>query len=283
MIELKGFPLRDQLRDIPSEDGKPAENASEDCAPTSIAAGVQHLTGAKVSADRLKDDVYGQGYVGGGAARSYVAEVAKLGVRLTVRSGSQAQLIGILREELRAGHPCLITMPSHWNTAPKNPMHPGNSHCGVVYAIDETDSGQMWVMNPWRGFAQKQSIAWWRARLCYGQVWPMARIEVAKPTEKPQTVPASGLPAGWSDDGQTLTAPNGQPVVDGFRAFVLERLQVNAWPGGLPQSAEWKTAAGMAVQPFDQTTLLWNPGDRAPRYANVTELSALVRQLHQAA
>lgn len=30
-----------------------------------------------------------------------------------------------------------------------------------------------------------------------------------------------GVPKGWSDDGKTLTAPNGVPVVRGFREFIL--------------------------------------------------------------
>lgn len=34
------------------------------------------------------------------------------------------------------------------------------------------------------------------------------------------------VPAGWHDDGTTLTAPNSKTVVHGFRDFVL------AWPGG---------------------------------------------------
>jgi N-acetyl-anhydromuramyl-L-alanine amidase AmpD len=31
----------------------------------------------------------------------------------------------------------------------------------------------------------------------------------------------SGIPANWSDDGQTLTAPNGHKVVRGFRNYIL--------------------------------------------------------------
>jgi hypothetical protein len=35
----------------------------------------------------------------------------------------------------------------------------------------------------------------------------------------------SGVPSGWADDGTTLKAPNGVPVVHGIRAFVL----ANSW------------------------------------------------------
>jgi len=36
------------------------------------------------------------------------------------------------------------------------------------------------------------------------------------------TSKVGGVPVGWKDDGKTLTAPNGMPVVEGFRAKVLQ-------------------------------------------------------------
>lgn len=33
----------------------------------------------------------------------------------------------------------------------------------------------------------------------------------------------SGITSGWKDDGKTLVAPNGVPVVKGFREYVLAR------------------------------------------------------------
>ncbi len=275
MIELKGFPLRDQLRDIASEDGKPAENASYDCVPASIAAGIQYLTGRVVSADALKDAVYGQGYVGGGAARSYVHEVARYGVALTVRSGSsQAQLIAILRDELRRGHPALITMPSHWSVAPADPLHPGPSHVGIVYAIDESDSGQMAVMNPWHGFRHIQPIAWWRARLCYGQVWPMARINEAASA-------VTQLPGGWTDDAAAgvLRGANGVPVVRGFRDYVLARVKARTWQGGYAYEPEW-SGAGMSIQPFAAALLLWTP-DRGVYEGTMADALAIIAHQHE--
>jgi hypothetical protein len=39
----------------------------------------------------------------------------------------------------------------------------------------------------------------------------------------PTPVPVvNGVPRGWSDDGTTLTAPNGHKVMHGFRAYVLK-------------------------------------------------------------
>lgn len=50
----------------------------------------------------------------------------------------------------------------------------------------------------------------------------------------------SMLPAGWSDDGMTLTAPNGVPFVLGFRAHVLPLLQSGAWdPNDYPLKPQY--------------------------------------------
>lgn len=42
---------------------------------------------------------------------------------------------------------------------------------------------------------------------------------------------ASTIPTGWKDDGKTLVAPNGVPVVMGFREYVLAHTwDANNWP-----------------------------------------------------
>jgi hypothetical protein len=41
----------------------------------------------------------------------------------------------------------------------------------------------------------------------------------------------SDVPTGWKDDGKTLVAPNGVPVVMGFREYVLgHSWDANNWP-----------------------------------------------------
>src|SRR5260221_3146278 len=47
-----------------------------------------------------------------------------------------------------------------------------------------------------------------------------------------------GTPAGWKDDGTTLTAPNGVKVVHGFRDYVLAH---NWDPANWPMAAEFST------------------------------------------
>ncbi|HEY1353205.1 MAG TPA: glycoside hydrolase family 25 protein [Ktedonobacteraceae bacterium] len=48
-----------------------------------------------------------------------------------------------------------------------------------------------------------------------------------------------GLPSGWHDDGTTLTAPNGVPVILGFRAHILNAPSWDA--NNMPQEAEHHT------------------------------------------
>src|SRR5258708_36769875 len=45
---------------------------------------------------------------------------------------------------------------------------------------------------------------------------PIAYVVVTSPN-----APPVGAPAGWRDDGSTLTAPNGKMVRLGFREYVL--------------------------------------------------------------
>lgn len=51
--------------------------------------------------------------------------------------------------------------------------------------------------------------------------------------------PAGTIPAGWHDDGTTLTAPSGVMVIRGFRAHILNAPSWDA--GNLPQEAEYHT------------------------------------------
>src|SRR6185312_12029042 len=98
------------------------------------------------------------------------------GVQLTPINASQAGLIGEIHSQVSAGHPVVLTMPSQWGTAPADPVHPsGSTHVGVAVGVG---AGEIRVMNPWGGFWQDQSDAWWQARLCEGQVWPLQKVSV---------------------------------------------------------------------------------------------------------
>lgn len=250
MITLPNFPFRNQLADVRSADGEPAENAAYDCVPTCLAACIQYYTGKVVAADDLKDAVYGQGHIGGGNELTYADLVkARYGLVLThnnLPSASQA-MIDDIRANLRAGRPVIVTMHSQWSRLWNQDAGDG-LHVGVAYSIDESNAGLLHIMNPWRGFDHVQPVAWWRARLGNG-TYPVAKLAQA---------PVVALPAGWHDDGTTLTTANGVPVVKGFRQYVLAKLAANAWHGGDALVPEWGDAT-MTRQPFAATLLEWTP------------------------
>lgn len=67
------------------------------------------------------------------------------------------------------------------------------------------------------------------------------------------------IPLGWKDDGKTLTAPNGVPVVKGFRAYVL----THAWEADdLPLEAE-----ANSEQYFTKTKLVYSTARGVERAA----------------
>lgn len=215
--------LLDQL-DPATLDGLPNNDANDNCVGTSIAEGLHILTGRAYDGDELKDAVYGQGYIGFQSAARYVAYCAAQDVSLTPHNDTQAGLVAFIHSEVSGGRPVVVTMPSQWGTAPADPVHPsGSTHCGIAVGVGP---GEIRVMNPWHAFWQDQPDDWWQTRLCEGQVWLMQQTGA-------NTV--SGVPSGWTDDGATLTAPNGVPVVHGIRAYVLAE---NHDPSDVPVAPE---------------------------------------------
>ncbi|HZC07773.1 MAG TPA: hypothetical protein VE338_19200, partial [Ktedonobacterales bacterium] len=123
---IPGARTLDQL-DQPTFDGHSDENASDNCVAVTVAEGLNMLLdgGAlKYVGDELHDAVYGQGYIGFQAASRYVAYCAEQGVTLAAFNGSQAALIATIHEQVAAGHPVVVTMPSQWSVAPSDPVHP---------------------------------------------------------------------------------------------------------------------------------------------------------------
>ena len=274
---LPNFRLISQLSE-PTQDTYPDENARNNCVVASLSMALDYLTGGNYDGDELKDAVYGQGYIGPMSAAKYEAYCAARGVTLAPHDGSQSDLIATIHAEVDAGHPVVLTMPSQWGTAPADPVHPsGSTHVGVAYG---TGPGMIRVANPWGGFNQDESDAWWQARLCYGQVWPMRKASTN----------VSGVPSGWTDDGVTLKAPNGVPVVHGMRAFVL----ANSWDASdVPLAPEDDSMAqveignpslgGGAVQWFEKSgQLSWTAAKGVFRTYNGQEERALRKALDSA-
>ncbi len=232
-----------------THDGMPDENARENCIPSSETWALELLgldQGERVAPDDLKDAVYGQGYTGGTAATRYVSYLGHLGARLAPVSGAQLVLLQDLHAYAARNVPVLFTIPSLWNNPPPvDPMNPGGSHV-VCLAGDE--AGGLVAMNPWNGFWHEMPDSWLRPRLCYGQIWPIEKME-----DGPM-----GIPSGWHDSAGgdpaqfagVLTAPNGIAVVRGFRVFLLTA----GWNGD-----NWPLAAEAPTQQVET----WNPAGGA--------------------
>lgn len=251
---LPNFPLINQLNEGTS-DGASDNNARLNCVVASLAAGLEFLTGRHFDGDMLKDAVYGPNYQGGMAASHFVAYCAKLGIRLWPVNASQSGLVAELHSAIAAGHPALVTMPSQWGTAPANPVNPsGWTHVGIACG---EGPGEIRVMNPWGSFFQDQPDAWWQARLCYGQVWPMQKVGAAMAT----------IPSGWKDDGKLLTAPNGKQCDLGFRDFVLN------FPGGWP-AWNWPLENESGVNPVEMGNPSLGGGTHQPFRATLLEWTA---------
>ncbi len=195
---LLQVPLINQLHE-PTTDGMPDENAGWNCVPTTIASASSYILGQPLNGDMLKDAVYGQGYQGGMAAVNFVAYCLGLGVDLVSHKGNQDELIALVRESIANGRPCLMTIPSKWAYPPNDALNPsGTTHVVLACGIDNTSGDTITAMNPWGGFLQEQSSSWWHDRLCFGEVWSLA---------KHVEVPTMAIPNTWLLQNGTLFGP----------------------------------------------------------------------------
>ncbi len=207
---LPGFPQVSQLHE-PTSDGYPDENARWNCVPAALAAGLTYLTGKSFDGDALKDATYGQGYQGAQAARAYTGYCARHSITLQpFDSHDQGALIARIHTELLEEHPVLITMPSQWGIPAVDPLRPaGSTHVGIACGYGP---GMLRVMNPWGGFWHDGTDDYWRARLCYGEIWILSKTEGA--------TPSMAVPTGWKDVNGIITAPNGHTVTQGMADYM---------------------------------------------------------------
>lgn len=65
------------------------------------------------------------------------------------------------------------------------------------------------------------------------------------------------IPAGWKDDGTTLSSPNGHKVVKGFREYILS----HPWSAtDQPQEEEQPFQTSHSSQIFIYSVLTWDDG-----------------------
>ncbi|HEU5347003.1 MAG TPA: hypothetical protein VFU63_00190 [Ktedonobacterales bacterium] len=173
-------------------------NPRDDCVFTSNACLVNAYTGSHYTGSQIKalDSDYGAAYTGFASQAKLLDTLARLGVRFArVSHPTQAELTFELHRQIEHYHQAaIITMPSQWNSAPStvpgyNPRtYRSYSHVGLMCGAGP---GMLRCMNPWGGFWQDQSDAWWQQRLLYGEIW----VGVYRPVvSAPQAAPAPSQP-----------------------------------------------------------------------------------------
>ena len=246
----------------------PDVNAGMDCVPTSIAAALTWFTGAQYYGDELIDQVsvYGPTYTGGTAAANFEDYCAQRGVSLFPMDGSPPQLVVAIHSELHQNRPVLVTVPGQWNNPKTSGQNPGDVTHVMVVCGD--GPGSIQVMNPWNGAFEEYSDSWFELKLCYGQIWPMEK--------------KSMVPDGWTDDGTTLTAPNGVKINTGFREFIMKQPY---WYGeNQPLAPEHEADPVSSVTPefngtridFKYCSLVWR---RSPDVIVFADLNAEIAAL----
>lgn len=266
LLALPNFPIRDQLGEGPG-----AQNAQMDCVFDSFAACVEKLTGAKYSGDNILDFVKGPTYRGAGDAAWLQGDVARhFGVVIEpFKSADQHRLISAIRDYLAQGVPCLITIPSAWNSQPTRanytPLKPWfPTHVCAAYAIDSalSPTGSATFMNPWHGVRQTETVAWLQARLCYGAIWPVRLL--------PSAWRDVAIMPGWEDNGTQLRRKGGTFVlIRGFRAWAL--LHPEMFSGLLANNEPLENehaAASVSTQKLRYVQLIWTPGGGVQLMAN---------------
>jgi hypothetical protein len=214
-FELPNFPYKDQFGEIDEKTGQPAENAKLDCAPTSIAAGLQYLLGQRFTGDQVKDIVYGKDWIGATQIKRYVAYCRDHGITLLdVENADKHQLLESLHTAVRTEHPTLVTIPGKWSNPPGDCS--GITHVIIAYG---EGPGVVRFMNPfgwWSTAPRDLTDAWLLEHgFCYNHIWPMTRTVME----------------GWEDREGILTAPNGIRVKAGFRLYVLNhQWEADNWP-----------------------------------------------------
>lgn len=181
-----------------------------------------------------------------------------------------------VRGWVRAGYPIMLTIseasvvdmalgrnPYPWN--------PSGTHIIVVSGVagdgnllvrDPANCTNLYDPNSLRPGPRKydaSKLQIWTATVVVPS-WLPRPTSAIPPTQGDTSMP---IPAGWSDNGTTLTASNKVPVVAGFRQHILNAASWNS--GNVPQEAEYhadqvllhNAAVGAGQRQLFRDTLLW--------------------------
>jgi hypothetical protein len=247
---LINVPAADQRTEV-GNDGRAPEDGNMDCVPESLACMARGLEpGLKVTGDGLHDTVYGQGYIGMQDPARFVDALRALGFMLAPVGGTAEERLAAAVAAIQAGHPVLLSIPSDWNDEP-----PTSQYAHMVAGCDTDGSSWLTAMNPWGGFYQRQSLAWWRERrdrCSYQDMWIMQKAGVASVWTMEHD-PKTGNLTGAHDD-------QGHHVGSGFAWEIHQRgITADAYMNETyPTGFSFRSFCPIA----DGTVLVWDGGSQ---------------------
>jgi hypothetical protein len=265
MSILEHFPLISQQTNISWDGHNP--NATMNCVPTSILAGLMYLHGvtaldaAEWNTDHLLDMAYPEGYQGGTMASKFVEACASFGDVLAPLSGNPGTLIEAAHRAIQAGHPVVFTEPD-----PYVPSSWGWTHVCVWYS---EQPGQLTALDPWPGRPIIKSDAEWMQLVQFNQIWTLSKKEEEE--DMPQSISLSsplvgdyftGSETQWTcrQTGKTIQGAILAYYTTGGRAGELCGLTELGLPKG--NAIPLPDVAGGLYQNFERGVLVLDPSHK---------------------
>jgi len=167
LTSLPNFPILNQRLTIRS-DGTRDVNADWDCVQECIAMALQYFTGKAFHGGVIKEILYGYNYQGGTDAHADVGYCAHFGVKLYPIDASATTLIADIHEQIKAGHPIIITEPD-----PYMPAGSGYTHCIIMH---EEFQGGLIAADPFIAANVTKKDSEWAQDLAVQEIWVLAPI-----------------------------------------------------------------------------------------------------------
>ncbi len=225
MPALSPWPLWSQRNDW-TADGRPDENATNNCGPESVAECLKYLTGIELPADFIKDVMYGESHLGYTDVQHMVTFLQqKCEVPCEVHGGDASSLLQpVVRQSITKGYPIIVLY--FWKLD-----NPNSGHFSPVISFDEQGctranvwNGQLEYWN-WNTFER-----WQKLGVCVvlkrtrSPELPSATpaLPPAVLVPAPATTPRPGLSPAPAPAGVVRSGEPGDPLIKRMQALLVE-------------------------------------------------------------